>query len=58
MILLLMVIGANLIEPVNTSVAAVTTPTYDSSVVSLAGLLPLIFVVMIVLYAFKGFDTI
>jgi len=58
MVLLLMVIGTSLIEPVNTSVAAVTTPTYDASVVSLAGLLPLIFVVMIILYAFKGFDNI
>ncbi len=58
MVLLLFVIGASLISPVNTSVAAITTPTYDASVVSLSALLPLLFVVMVILYGFKGFETI
>ena len=58
MVLLLMVIGASLIGSVNTSVAVITTPTYASNVVSLSALLPLLFVVMIILYAFKGFEGI
>lgn len=53
-----MVIGASLIGSVNTSVAVITTPTYQSNVVSLSALLPLLFVVMIILYAFKGFEGI
>lgn len=59
MVLLLFVIGTSLISPVNTSVAAITTALgYNASVVSLANLLPLLFVVMIILYGFKGFETI
>ena len=58
MTLLLMVIGTSLIGSVNTSVAAITTPTYTANVVSLSALLPLLFVVMIILYAFRGFESI
>jgi hypothetical protein len=58
LVLLLFVIGAGLISSVNTAVVAITTPTYGSSVVSLAALLPLLFVVMIILYGFKGFEGI
>ncbi len=57
MVLLLFVIGASLIAPVNTSVSAITTPTYNASVVSLSALLPLLFVVMVILYGFKGFES-
>jgi uncharacterized protein HemY len=55
--LLLFVIGAGLIASVNTSVSAIVTPTYSSSVVSLSALLPLLFVVMIILYGFRGFES-
>jgi len=58
MAMLIILIGASLIAPVNTSVAAITTPTYSTSVASLSALLPLFFVVMIVMYVFKGLETI
>jgi len=45
------VVGVNLIAPVNDVVATVTTPTYESSVVSLVGILPIIFVTVIILGA-------
>jgi uncharacterized protein HemY len=57
MAMLLMVVGAALIEPVNTSVAAITTPTYASSVHSISALLPLFMVIIIILYVFRGFDS-
>lgn len=55
--MLIILIGTSLIEPVNTAAAAITTPTYSSSVASLSALLPLFFVVMIVLYVFKGMES-
>jgi hypothetical protein len=55
--MLIILIGTSLIEPVNTATAAITTPTYSSSVASLSALLPLFFVVMIVLYVFKGMES-
>lgn len=58
MVLLLFVIGTSLISPVQTAVNLITTSTYSASVVSLSALLPLLFVVMIILYGFKGFETI
>lgn len=58
MVLLLFVIGTSLIAPVQTAVNLITTSTYSASVVSLSALLPLLFVVMIILYGFKGFETI
>jgi len=45
------VVGVNLISPVNNVVQTVTTPTYASSVVSLTGVLPIIFVTVIILGA-------
>lgn len=44
-------VGVNLISPVNDVVATVTTPTYTSSVVSLTGVLTIIFVTVIILGA-------
>ena len=54
--MLTIVIGAYLISPVNSSVSAITTPTYDASVASISDLMPLLMVVSIILYVFKGFD--
>ena len=54
--LLVMVVGASLISPVNTAVSSILTPTYSASVSSLSALLPLFFVIMIFLYIFKGFE--
>ena len=45
------VVGVNLIAPVNDVVKTVTTPTYSSSVVSLTGVLTIIFVTVIILGA-------
>ena len=57
MTMLAMVVGSYLIEPVNTTVATITTPTYEGSVASLSGLLPLFLVIMIILYVIKGFES-
>ena len=57
MTMLAMVVGTYLIEPVNTTVAAITTPTYTGSVASLSGLLPLFLVIMIILYVIRGFEA-
>ena len=53
------VVGVNLISPVNTAVKTITTPTYSGAVVSLAGVLTIIFVTVIILMSvgwmgFKG----
>lgn len=40
-----------MISPVNDVVNTITTPTYDSAIVSLAGVLPVIFVTVIILGA-------
>ena len=45
------VVGVNLIAPVNDVVRTVTTPTYSSSVVSLTSVLTIIFVTVIILGA-------
>lgn len=45
------VVGVNLIAPVNDVVTTITTPTYASSIVSLTGVLPIIFVTVIILGA-------
>ena len=51
------VVGVNLIAPVNQVVETVTTPTYSSAVVSLTGVLTIIFVTVIILgaVAWMGF---
>jgi len=56
--MLVMVVGAYLISPVNDATIAITTPTYDSSVASLSDLLPLLLIVVIILAVFKGFGEI
>jgi len=45
------VVGVNLISPVNSVVNTVTTPTYTAAVVSLTGVLTIIFVTVIILGA-------
>jgi hypothetical protein len=51
------VVGVNLIAPVNDVVKTVTTPAYSSAVVSLTGVLTIIFVTIIILgaVAWMGF---
>ena len=56
--MLVILVGANLISPVNTATSTIVTPTYSSSVSSLSALLPLFFVVLIILIVFKGYETI
>jgi len=52
-----MVIGANLIAPINTATTGIVTPGYTSAVSSLAALLPLLFVVVIMIFAVKSIET-
>ena len=54
MILLLMVVGSNLIAPVNTAVSVIVTPTYSASVVTMSALLPLVFVIILLLRSFDS----
>ena len=51
-----MVIGANLIAPINTATSVITTATYTAAVTSLAALLPLLFVVVLMIFAVKAID--
>ena len=51
-----MVIGANLISPVNTAVSVFATPTYSAAVISLADLLPLLLIVVVMIFAVKAID--
>ena len=53
------VIGVNMLSPVNDVILTVTTPTYDTSVVSMGGLIPLLFIVtiMLMMLAAAGFRT-
>jgi hypothetical protein len=55
-LMLVFVIGANLLAPVNNSISVITTATYSAPVVSLSALLPLFFVVGLILGAVKGLD--
>ena len=57
-VMLVMVFGAYLIDPVNTATLAITTPTYSASVASLGNLLPLLMMVTIVFVVFKGFGEV
>ena len=50
------VIGVNLITPINDATVLVITPTYSSAVVSLAALLPLLFIVVLMIFAVKAID--
>ena len=58
-IMLGIVVGVNLLTPINDTILTVTTPTYGASVVSMAGLIPLLFIVVILLLvlAAAGFKT-
>ena len=53
------VIGVNMLSPVNDVILTVTTPTYATSVVSMGGLIPLLFIVtiMLMMLAAAGFRT-
>lgn len=51
-----MVIGANMISPVNTAVSVFATPTYSAAVISLADLLPLLLVVIVMMFAVRSID--
>jgi len=51
-----LVIGVNLIAPINTATAVIITPTYSAAVNALAALLPLLFVVMLMIFAVKAID--
>lgn len=51
-----MVIGANLISPINTATSVIVTPTYGAAVVSLSALLPLLFVVIIMMFAVRAIE--
>jgi len=51
-----MVIGVNLISPINTATSVVITPTYSAAVTALAALLPLLFVVLLMVFAVKAID--
>lgn len=54
MVMIGLVIGANIIEPINTATSVIVTPTYSSAVSSLSALLPLLFVVVLMIFAVKS----
>lgn len=56
MVMIGLVIGVNLITPVHQATSVIITPTYSAAVVSLAALLPLLFVVVIMVFAVKGIE--
>jgi hypothetical protein len=56
MVMVGLVIGANLINPINTATSVIVTPTYSAAVVSLSALLPLLFVVILMIFAVKAID--
>lgn len=55
-IMLLYVVGANLVSPVNSAVSVMTTATYSAPVISLSALLPLFFVVGLIMAGIKSLD--
>ncbi len=50
------VIGVNLITPINDATVLIITPTYSAAVASLGALLPLLFIVVIMIFAVKAID--
>lgn len=56
MVMLGLVIGANLISPINTATSVIVTPTYTSAVSALAPLLTLIFVIILMVMAVKAIE--
>ena len=57
MVMIGLVIGANLISPINTATSVIVTPTYSSAVSSLSSLLPLLFVVVLMIFAVKSIEV-
>lgn len=51
-----LVIGVNLIAPIHTATSVIITPTYSAAVNALATLLPLLFVVILMIFAVKSID--
>lgn len=56
MVMIGLVIGTNLILPIHTATSVIITPTYSAAVVSLSALLPLLFVVVLMIFAVKAID--
>ena len=56
MVMIGLVIGANLISPINTATSVIVTPTYSSAVSALSALLPLLFVVVLMIFAVKSIE--
>jgi len=58
MVMIGLVIGANLISPINTATSVITTAAgYSAGVSALAPLLPLLFVVVLMIFAVKGIEA-
>lgn len=58
MVMIGLVIGANLIAPINTATSVITTAAgYSSGVSALSALLPLLFVVILMMFAVKGVEA-
>jgi hypothetical protein len=50
------IIGMNLLNPINTSVSVIVTPAYNKSVVSVAGILPIVAVIILIIDSILGID--
>ena len=50
------VIGVNMIEPIHTATSVITTVSYSAAVSALSALLPLLFVVVIMIFAVKAIE--
>jgi len=58
MVMIGLVIGANLISPVHTATSVITTAAgYSAGVTALSALLPLLFVVILMMFAVKGVEA-
>jgi len=58
MVMIGLVIGANLISPINTATSVITTTLgYSAAVGALAPLLPLLFVVVLMIFAVRGVEA-
>ncbi len=53
MTLLVMLLAVNLVAPVNSGAALITSATYSTSVVSMFSLYPLLFGIVGIIYIFK-----
>ena len=50
------VIGVNMIAPIHTATSVITTVSYSAAVSALSALLPLLFVVVIMIFAVKAIE--